>query len=132
METGKGDMSLWKEQTTADEIFRQMQQGTESQAGRLLEYTPDDGINKRVTPAESMYLKTMCDAADYLGPAWEWLKRSRVHHEIYGMCQGKRQAARDDFGTVLSRDLQEKRQKENGGFFDRLLGRFGGGGGDGD
>lgn len=124
METGKGNIGDWKEQTTADEIFRIRDGSAESQAGRLLDYTVD-GINKRVTSRETPHLKTMRDAGDYLGPAWGWVNQSRVHHEVYGMCQGKRQVARDDFGTTLSVELKEKREKESGSWFDRLLGRGG-------
>lgn len=126
METGKGNLGDWKQQTTADEIFRVRDSSTESQAGRLLDYTPD-GINKRTTPAETPHLKTLRDCADYLGPAWNWLNQTRVHHEVYAMVQGKRQVARDDFGTTLSVELREKRDNEKGGFLSGLLGKLGGG-----
>jgi hypothetical protein len=129
METGKGNLGDWKQQTTADEIFRVRDSSAESQAGRLLDYT-EDGPNKRTTPMETPQLKAMCDVAAYLGPCWDWIKAGVRRHEIYGMSEGKRQTARDDFGTVLSRDLQEKREREKGGFLSGLLGRFGGGGGE--
>lgn len=122
METGKGSLTDWKEQTTADEIFRVRDGSAESQAGRLLDFTPD-GINRRVTTQEAPHLKTMRDVADYLGDKWGWLNQTRVHHEVYGMCEGKRQVARDDFGTILSADLREKREEKHVGLLDRLLGR---------
>jgi len=127
MKEGKGNLAEWKEQATADAIFRARDQSSESQAGRLLEYTPDS-VNKRVTGLEAPHLKVMADAADYLGEYWMWVKRSNVRHEIYGMSQSShRQAARDDFGTVLSGDLREKKEQAKqglfGGLFDKLLGR---------